>query len=104
MHEAFTFDTRLGVYVLRDDFDLSQLNETERKQVWGQWILICANMTDRVAELEKQMMEKLEAMYTVKTEEEMHELNTEMMELASIVCDLNILSRSVYEDLAKVHF
>jgi len=104
MHEAFTFDTRMGVYLLREDYDLSKLSPEERKQVWSKWILICANMTDRVAELEAKMMEKLEAMYTVETADEMHDLNTEMMDLASIVCDLNILSRSAYEDMAKAHF
>ena len=104
MHEAFIYDKRLGLHVLNEDYDLSQLSEDERKKVWGQWVLICANMTDRVADLEAQMMEKLEAMYTVETADEMHDLNTEMMELASTVCDLNILSRSIYEDMAKAHF
>lgn len=104
MHEAFVMDTRLGVYVLREDLDWKQYSEAERKKIWAQWQLLCSGMTNRVSELEVLVMEKLEEMYSAKTEEEMHLANNEMMEMASIICDLNILARSVYEDLAKAHF
>jgi hypothetical protein len=104
MEEAFIFDTRLGVKVLRDDLDWSAFSEEERSKLWAKWALMCANMTDRVRELEVDIMNTLEKMYEAKTEEEMHQLNNEMMELASVVCDLNILARSVYSDMAKAHF
>ena len=104
MQEAFTFDTRLGVTVLREDIDWTRYSPEERGKIWAKWALLCSSMVGRVAELEIEIMKKLDAMYEVKTEDEMHEINNEMMELASIVCDLNILSRSVYADMAKAHF
>jgi hypothetical protein len=104
MHEAFVFDQRLGVHVLREDYDMSRLPEQERRKLFGQWALMCASMTNRVADLEVEIMAKLDELYEVKTEEEMHEVNNQMMEIASVVCDLNILSRSVYQDMAKAHF
>jgi hypothetical protein len=102
--EAFSYDTRLGIYVLRQDLDWTQFSEEDRKKIASKWVLICSALTDRVAELEVQMMEKLEAMYSAKDEEEMHQLNSEMMDYASIACDLNILARNVFADLAKAHF
>ncbi|ASS76241.1 hypothetical protein CIG75_15690 [Tumebacillus algifaecis] len=102
--EAFTYDTRLGIYALRTDLDWSRLSEADRKRVGAKWVLICSALTDRVVELEVKMMDALEMMYTAKDEEEMHQLNNEMMDYASIACDLNILARNVFDDLAKAHF
>lgn len=104
MQEAFIFDTRLGVQVLREDLDWAKYSAEERRQIMTRWMIICSSMNNRVQELEVDIMEKLDEMYEAKDEEEMHLLNTEMMELASVVCDLNILARSVYADLAKAHF
>jgi len=104
MQEAFTFDTRLGVNVLRKDLDWNQYTEEERKKIWSQWQLLCSGMTNRVSELEKEIMERYELMYSAKTEDELHRLNDEMMEMASVICDLNILARSVYDEMNKVHF
>jgi hypothetical protein len=104
MQEAFAFDTRLGVKVLRPDIEWERYTPEERKKIWSRWILMCSGMTDRVSELEVAIMAKLEEIYTAKTDDEMHHINDEMMELASAICDLNILARSVYEELNKVHF
>ncbi|PWK11216.1 hypothetical protein [Tumebacillus permanentifrigoris] len=104
MHEAFVFDKRLGVNILREDLDWTQFSEQERSSILTRWAIMCSGMTNRVQDLEVDIMEKLDAMYRANDEDEMHRLNTEMMEIASIVCDLNILSRSVYADLAKAHF
>ncbi|TCP55477.1 hypothetical protein EV586_103129 [Tumebacillus sp. BK434] len=102
--EAFAYDTRLGIYVLRPDLHWGQFSEADQKRIGSKWVLICSALTDRVADLEVQMMDALERMYSAKDEEEMHQLNNEMMEYASIACDLNILARKVYDDLAKAHF
>lgn len=104
MHEAFVYDQRLGVHVLRTDLDLTRYSEQERRKIMGEWAMMCASMTNRVADLEVEIMKKLDEMYAAKTDQEMHELNNQMMEIASVVCDLNILSRSVFADLAKAHF
>ncbi|MFD2171630.1 hypothetical protein [Tumebacillus lipolyticus] len=102
--EAFTFDARLGIYTLNSDLDWSRFTEEERKRIAARWVLICSALTDRVAELEVMMMDRIEAIYTAQDEEEMHQLNDQMMDFASVACDLNILARSVFEDLAKAHF
>ncbi|MBL0386518.1 hypothetical protein JJB07_07640 [Tumebacillus sp. ITR2] len=104
MQEAFIFDTRLGVNVLRPDLDWTNYSEEERRKIMTRWAIMCSGMTMRISELEVEIMEKLDAMYEANDADEMHRLNTEMMEIASVVCDLNILSRSVYADLAKAHF
>ncbi|KEO83920.1 hypothetical protein [Tumebacillus flagellatus] len=104
MQEAFIFDTRLGVNVLREDLDWTKYSEEERAKILTRWAIMCSGMNMRISELEVEIMEKLDQMYDAKDADEMHNLNTEMMELASVVCDLNILSRSVYADLAKAHF
>jgi hypothetical protein len=102
--EAFVMDERLGVEVLREDLDWSRYSEAERSKIWSKWALMCSSMINRVQHLEVEIMAKLDAMYEANTEEEMHLLNNEMMEIASVVCDLNILSRSVYADMARAHF
>ena len=104
MQEAFVYDTRLGVNILREDLDWTQYSEQERRQILTRWAIMCSGMTNRVQDLEVDIMAKLDAMYAANDEDEMNRLNTEMMDIASIVCDLNILSRSVYADLAKAHF
>lgn len=104
MHEAFLFDKRLGVYLLRPDFDASKYSAEERSRIFSQWSLLCASMTNRVSEIEAEINELLDLMYKVKTDEEMHEINHQMSELASVICDLNILSRAIHPELFKVHF
>lgn len=103
-NEAFVFDERLGVDVLREDLDWGRYTEGERSKIWSIWALKCSSMINRVQDLEVEIMAKLDAMYEANTEEDMHRLNNEMMEIASVVCDLNILSRSVYTDMARAHF
>ncbi|HEU4964818.1 MAG TPA: hypothetical protein VFV52_13310, partial [Bacilli bacterium] len=104
MHEAFIFDKRLGVYVLRDDFNAAKYTPEECSRIFSQWSLLCASMTNRVSEIEAKINELLEQMYIVKTDDEMHEINYRMSELASVICDLNILSRAIHPEMFKVHF
>jgi hypothetical protein len=103
MKEHFYFDPRLGIHLpdLTKDWDHYSLDT--QHGILFEWEQIRGSIPDRIAELEKEINDKLAKLSDEHSFKRSCELNSEIAELASIINDLWLWYRANQTLTQKVH-
>lgn len=99
----FRFDPRLGINIphLVDEWD--HFNKETRESILFQWEKTRGAIPDRIADLEKEINEKQQALSDESNFVKSCQLNSEIADLASIINDLWLWYRTSQELTSKAH-
>jgi len=103
MSYTFTLDQRLGIYIPELIKDWDDYTLVEQEQILAEWEAYRSDIPNRIKEIEKIIVSKLEELNQEDNFIRSCALNSDIAELASAINDLNIWFRIQQETEGRIH-